>query len=178
MSNSKEPIFRAKTTLSPSRFGSYHFRQQKNVAQEASALRQVVCQLFENSHSSSKRCGGDINMTEKLIDCGTRRKFSWKHPEKRKSELPTPTKCMDCNEEQLQRCIEKSWIEQGKDPKALRITNLLMNQNPEADQKAVNCVRPTSYRWRKIQSKGLCLLTFCSECNTPCEHKTVQKSGF
>jgi hypothetical protein len=71
-----------------------------------------------------------------IVDCGTRRKFSWNHPEKRKSELTTPTKCKDCEQEQVSYCIEKSWISEGKDPKMLKVVNIMINANPTADKKA------------------------------------------
>jgi hypothetical protein len=75
-------------------------------------------------------------MAERYKECGTRRKFQWVHPAKRKSELTTPTKCKDCEPDQMNYCIEKSFAESGKDPKTLKITNVMINVNPEADKKA------------------------------------------
>jgi hypothetical protein len=73
---------------------------------------------------------------EEIVDCGTRRKFLWSHLEKRKSELTMPTRCKDCEEPQQSYCLEKSWINEGKDPKMLKVTNIMINTNPTADVKA------------------------------------------
>ena len=37
-------------------------------------------------------------------------------------------------------CIEKSWVASGKDAKALKVTNILINANPDADKKAEKMV--------------------------------------
>lgn len=65
--------------------------------------------------------------------CGVRGKFKWTHLDKHKSELMVPKRCTDCEEEQRNYCIERSWESQGRSAKELKAVNVMLNINPNAD---------------------------------------------
>jgi hypothetical protein len=90
---------------------------------------------------------------ERFRTCGRRRSFKWNHLEGRKSELTTPARCADCEEDQKCYCIEKSWLDEGKDPKLLKVTNVMVNANPEADKKAEKIAAKAKESLEQIKDK-------------------------
>jgi hypothetical protein len=69
---------------------------------------------------------------DKMIDCGTRRKFIWKHLTG-KSEVTTPNNCKECSVEQLNYCVAKSLIAEGKDAKTTKARKVILKEQTEAE---------------------------------------------
>lgn len=71
------------------------------------------------------------------IDCGTRRQFKW-NSVANKSEVAIPTKCQDCDDEQVNYCIEKSFVAEGKNAKGLKLIKVTFGESQTADNKIIN----------------------------------------
>jgi ElaB/YqjD/DUF883 family membrane-anchored ribosome-binding protein len=89
-------------------------------------------------------------MSERLVDCGTRRKFKWNDINKRKSELTTPAKCLQCDPDQFDYCKQKSWVENGKDADLYDKVNVMVNQNPLADSKTEKAVAKAKQKLEQL----------------------------
>lgn len=71
-----------------------------------------------------------------MIDCTTRAKFVWNPINKIKTVLTIPERCMECEENQRQQCIERSWQSQGRQLSELKNVKVEIVISPKADDNA------------------------------------------
>jgi hypothetical protein len=89
-------------------------------------------------------------MSERQVTCGTRRRYKWEFPAKRKAFLTTPAKCKSCDPDQMDFCIQKSWEDNGKDPDLFDNANVMVNQNPDADAKTEKQIAKAKAKLEKL----------------------------